>query len=331
MLRNNFLIIGGLAVLFLLSAGCLETDGSYEENGLKKISVRLPIPVVEAGQTPFYVAKEKGYYEEEGLDVTFNMGSPDANPVKMVALGTDEFGVLGGIDTLLVARAQEKDLKAVSVFHKDSNFPVILTLKNSGIETVQDLEGKKIGFFYGHISTDILRALLHKENINYSEVDVGFDYSQLISGQIDAEWAFRQTAGITLPSKGVEVNVIQPAEYGVTSHGYTIFAKRELIEEDSETVEKFLRATLRGLRYSVQNPEESVDILLKYDPKLDREIEMQRLQVYNNATSTDPYGYMDEKMFGDTCQRLLDEEVITEQINPADAFDPSFVVNLDIR
>lgn len=318
-------------LITLALAGCIESDNHVEKSELESISVRLPIPTVEAGQIPFYVAQEKGYYKDEGLDVTFNLGSPDTNPVKMVVVGADDFGVLGGIDTLLVARAQGKDLKAISVFHKDSNFPVILALKDSGIETVEDLEDKKIGFFYGHISTDILRAFLHQETINYSEVDVGFDYSQLISRQIDAEWAFRQTAGITLPSKGIEVNVIQPADYGITSHGYTLFTKAEFIEKNPEIVEKFLRATLKGLHYSVQNPEESVDILLKYDPKLDREIEMQRLQIYNSATSISPYGYMDDGMFEDTCQRLLDEEVITEQINSADAFDPYFVDHLNIR
>jgi NitT/TauT family transport system substrate-binding protein len=326
-LRGFGFIALALFLTFVL-LGCVSDNGNEPE--LEAVSVRLPIPVVEAGQTPFYVAEDLGFYEAEGLDLSFNMGSPELNPVKMVALSTDDFGVLGGPDTLLVARANEKDLMAVAVFHKNSNFPVILTLKESGLETLQGLEGKRIGFFYGHISTDILRALLHKEDIDYTEVDVGFDYSQLISGQIDAEWAFRQTAGITLPSKDVEINVIQPADYGVVSHGYTIFARGDFIEKNPEVVEKFLRATLKGLQYSLQHPEESVDILVKRDPKLDREIELQRLMVYNGATSKDPYGFMSRQMFEETAERLLAENVIEEQINIDEAFDASFVQKLSI-
>jgi NitT/TauT family transport system substrate-binding protein len=318
------IIAAVLIIALLLFLGC--TNTTTETN----VSVRLPIPVVEAGQTPFYVANDLGFYEVEGLNVIFNLGSQELNPVSMVTLGTDDFGVLGGPDTLVVARDKDKPLKAIAVLHENSNFPVILTLKDSGIETLKDLDEKKVGFFYGHISTDILRALFNKESIAVQEVDVGFDYSQLLSKSIDAQWAFRQTAGITLPSKGVKLNVIQPADYGINSHGYTIFVREEFITKNPEIIEKFLRATLKGVRYSAKHPEKSIDILLKYDSKLDKDTELQRLAVYNLATSTKPYGKMTYDMFDETMQRLLDEKVISKSIDAKDLFDNSFVKNIQV-
>lgn len=86
----------------------------------------------------------------------------------------------------------------------------------------------------------MLHNLLHKENIKYTEVDVGFDYDQLISGQIDAQWAFTVTAGLDLPAKGVEINVISPADYGLTTNTTTNYAND--------------RARLTNFAYQAQKP-----------------------------------------------------------------------------
>src|SRR5438046_1436831 len=127
------------------------------------------------------------------------MGSKELNPVKTVATNQDTFGVLGGPDTLLVARSKGQPLQAIAVLHRNSNFPCLLALKSSGITKVEQLTGKKVGFFYGHISTDVLRSFLRKTGVKVEEVDVGFDYTQLINGGVAAQWAFTVTAGIDLP------------------------------------------------------------------------------------------------------------------------------------
>jgi ABC-type nitrate/sulfonate/bicarbonate transport system substrate-binding protein len=123
------------------------------------VSVRLPIPIIEAGSTPFFVAIDKGYYLDEGLNVSIEMGSRELNPVKTVSTGSNTFGVLGGPDTLLTARSKGQPLRAIMVLHRNSNFPVLISLRSSNIAKVEDLRDQKVGFFYGHISTDVLRNL----------------------------------------------------------------------------------------------------------------------------------------------------------------------------
>ncbi len=328
---NKLIVIVSGVIIFLLILGCVSSNSNNDSKKLEKVSVRFPIPFVEAGQTPFYVALNKGYYAEEGLDVTFNHGSPELNPVKMILTKSDEFGLLGGPDTLLVARGKSQPLKAIAVFHKNANFVVLLSLKKSGLTKVEDLQGKKVGFYYGHISTDILHALFNKEKISVQEVDVGYNYSQLVSGQIDAQFAFRPTAGIDLPEKGIEINSIDPKDYGVSSHGYTLFAREDFIEKNPKTTEKFLRATLKGLKYSVNYPKESIEILAKYDAKINENIELKRLHIYNEPVSKNPYGFMDTQMFQETYDRLLTEKVVEKPFNVDDAFDTSFVNKLNIR
>lgn len=311
----------------ILLQGC---DKKEEINSSisNKVSVRLPIPVVEAGQTPFYVAYDKGFYKEEGLEVSFGMGSKELNPVKMVIAGKDTFGVLGGPDTLLTARSKGHHIKAVAILHKDSNFPCLITLKSSGITKLEQLQNKKIGFFYGHISTDVLRNMLHKNNINYKEVDVGFDYSQLIAKKIDAEWGFTVTAGLQLPYKGIDINIISPKDYNITTHGYTIFATDKTINDNPKMVAKFVKATLKGVDYMVKHPKIALQSLLKRNPKLNKDLSYKRLQKYIEVTSNGvnyPLGYMDKKMFLETYKRLKEEDVIKNNLNIEDAFTTKFI------
>jgi NitT/TauT family transport system substrate-binding protein len=292
------------------------------------VTVRLPIPIIESGQASFYLARDKGHYAEQNLDVTFELGSKELNPVKMVVTGQNTFGVLGGPDTLLVARSKGQPLKAIAVLHRNSNFPCLLTLKSSGITKLDQLQGKKIGFNYGHISTDVLRNLLRKGHVTCTEVDVGMDYSQLITGAVAGEWAFTVTAGLDLPAKGVEVNVIRPADYGIITHGYTIFATEKTIAENPDVVLRFLRASLRGVQDAVEHPDEATRSLLRWDSKLDFDLNLKRQKLYNAVTSDSeryPLGYMDKEMFQSTYDRLLEEKVIEKPFDVSDAFTTKFL------
>jgi len=301
---------------------------------MQAVSVRFPIPIIEAGQAVFYVAQDKGYYSQQGLNVHFNMGSQELNPVKTVATGQDTFGVLGGPDTLLVARSRGLKMKAIAVIHRNSNFSCLITLRSSGITRLPQLQGKKIGFFYGHISTDVLHALLHRNGIHYSEVDVGFDYNQLIAKRIDAEWGFTVTAGLDLPAKGVPINIISPADYGIVTQGYTIFANDSTLTAKPELVLRFLRATLKGINYTVQHPEEGRDSLLKRDPLLNSQLSLKRLNAYLAVTSDSkqyPPGYMDRNMFQSTYDRLEQEHVLHSAFPAEDAYTLSFLDQIDAK
>lgn len=320
-----------LSILLLLlaaavvSSGC---SGRRDASGPDEVSVRFPIPIVENGQTTFYVAQDGGFYSDEGLEVRFEMGSRELNPVKMVASGQDDFGILGGPDTLLVARSRKQRIKAIAVLHRNSNFSCLVTMAKSGITRLQQLQDSKIGFFYGHISTDVLRNLLHRYNIRYQEVDVGFDYNQLITGKIDAQWAFTVTAGLDLPARGIEINFIRPQDYGIVTHGYTIFATEEAIKTRHDMVLRFLRASLRGVKVTVEDPVGANKSLLRRNPELDPELSLKRQKAYNAVTSDSdefPPGYMDREMFQTTYNRLLEENVIQEQFDVSEAYTTEFL------
>lgn len=328
-MNKSFLkLVSVFALSIFIVAGCNTGTKQKKDDKLTEISVRMPIPIIEAGQTTFYAAQDQGYYKDEGLDVKFELGSKELNPVKMVATGQDDFAILGGPDALLTAVSKGQKLKAIAIIHRNSNFPCLLTLKSSGITKLEQLQDKKVGFFYGHISTDVLRALFNQNSINVTEVDVGFDYNQLIAGQIAAEWAFTVTAGLELPAKGVEINMISPADYGIITHGYTIFASEEMINNHPETVLGFLRASLKGVKFTMEHPDEALESLLKRDEKLDKDLNIIRQAAYNAVTSNSveySAGYMDFIMFKETYDRLVAEKVITEPLDIKQVYTTKFL------
>lgn len=313
-----------LLVTFLLTACAQSNQGQ----GLKEISVRLPIPVQDATMTPYFVTLDKGFYTQEGLDVTLNLGSSETNPVKMVAQKSDHIGVLGGPDTLLIAKSKGIDLVAIAVLHRNSDFPVLITLKESNITTIEQLQGKKIGFFYGHISTDVIRHLLAENNIRYEEVNVRLDFSQLIIKEIDAQWAFRTHGPVNLEDKGIELNIISPKEYGIRTHGLTFFTTKEMIQNNPELVKKWLKATIKGIQYMKQNRNKALQSVLERDPKLTLELERKKLDEYINPLSDSeeyPIGYMDHDMFKETYDRLSQQGLLENEFDIQEVYTTQFL------
>jgi len=324
-------VVALIAALLIVSSFTgfltLKEDSSQD---LEEVSLRLTVPFQDGFFAQFYVAQDKGFYAEEGLNVTFNLASEELNPVKMVATGADNFGLLGGPETLLIAKSRNQPLKAISLIHKESNFPVILTLKSSGITSIEELEGKKIGVSHGVVVTDLIKYVLNKEGINYQEISAGSNYNLLISGQVDAMWAFRTTAGFNLPHNGVEVNVLSFQDYDVVTHGYTLFTHDRTIETNPELVERFLRATFKGIEYTKNNPEEAVDIFLKRAPEMDRELELKKIKEsskYTKNTKDSPLGYMDDEIFKEIYDRLNTQGLLENQFEVSEMYTTRFLGN----
>lgn len=290
------------------------------------VSVRLPIPVADTGFAPFYLGVDKGFFAKNNLNVTLEPGTPELNPVKMLSQGTDQFAVLGAPELLLTALSKGAPLVGLALLHKDANLFGVITLKESRITQVSQLEGKKVGFFYGHISTDILRMLFKKENINVEEVDVGFDYSQLISGKLPAQWGASTTAGITLPAKGVEINFINPADYGIVTQGLIVVTTEKMIKEQPQTVQAFVKSVLEATTYSLDHVEESIQATIKRDPNFSPEVGEKQLAVYNPSIKrNNPIGNISEEVMQQTKEQMLTVDLIPVDLDIKSAYDPQFV------
>jgi NitT/TauT family transport system substrate-binding protein len=326
---NKRLIILLLFVVFLISGvWWFYSDSRPRNNKLVEVTLRLPIPVADTAFAPYYLAIDKGFFADHGLDVKLEPGTPELTPVKMVSQGIDQFGVVGGPELLFSGRSKGAPIVGIGLVHKDSDFVVVVALKKSGLERLSDLQNKKVGFFYGHISTDILHMLFNKENVKVKEVDVGFDYSSLLSGKLDAQWAFRTTAGISLPAKGVKLNVISPADYGILTQGHMIITNEQMIKEQGEVVQKFMNAVREAMAYSLQHTQEAIDATMRRDPNFKQSVGEKQLEIYNASMSKNsPLGWINEKDMMRTKRQMIDVGLLPRNFDLKSAYTTRFIQN----
>ena len=326
-MKNQLIFTITLICALLLLSGCGATGKAVLEPK-DTLSVRLPVPVMGAHFTQYFSAVDQGYYAKQNIDIKFNFGDPETNPIKMVAAGADDIGLIGSPETILIARSKGIPIKAIATFHRNSDFFVIVTKKDSGITKVEDLEGKKVGFFYGHSSTDIIRHLLNKNNVTVEEVNVGQDYSQFAAGKLDAQFAFRTIGEVILPAKGIEINVISPAEYGINTHGLTLFATEDTIKERPEVIERFLKATFKGVEFMLEEPDAALESILTRNPKLDPELQKKQLAIFSKPISNSeefPIGHMDHMMYKEAYDRLKEEGLLENEFDINEAFTTEFL------
>lgn len=160
---NKILITSVIVTLVVISTALFSVSNRPGNTALTEINLRLPIPVADTAFAPYYLAIDKGIFAKHGLHVRLEPGTPELNPVKMVSQGIDQFGVVGGPELLFSARAKGAPLVGIALLHKDSNFVVILTPKESGITKVSDLQGKKlVSFMVTYLPTSFVCFLGRK-------------------------------------------------------------------------------------------------------------------------------------------------------------------------
>ncbi len=239
-------------------------SNDFDKADLRKVSLRLAwVPdMAEAG---IFIAKEKGYYADEGLDLEIKQGGFGLDPFKLVASGTDTFGV-GGAGNLLLAREQGVPVIAIAAEFQDTPVGFIVKV-DSGIRNVKQFTGKRVGVQTG-ADTDVLyRALLSyndMESSDVKEIPIQYDMKPFLADQIDILPGYVTNQPITLKNQGIDTHVITAASEGVNMYGNIYFVTEETMRTKAEVVDRFNRATLKGWGFFFTNKSEAVEIVGKY-------------------------------------------------------------------
>ena len=215
-----------------------------------------------------YVAQEKGYFEDQGLDVEIRHASSGEH-LKLLLSGDVDFTTAAASSVLKRRSDPGLPIVAFALFGQRGQ-QGFLALKDSGIATPTDWEGRTFGYKVS-IPPDYL-AIVEDQQVDRSavqEVRVGFDPRVLTEGQVDILAIFKSNEPDTIRRMGFDVTLWDPADFGVPTLGLTYITREELANSDSDKVERFLKATMKALEYARDNRDEAIQIVMKYAPEED--------------------------------------------------------------
>lgn len=209
----------------------------------------------------YYAALEKGYYKEEGLDVTILERDLKYNPVDQVLNGKADFGVCNS-EILVHYLKGKKVVLLASIFQHS---PLVFISKNSPLlHSPYDFIGKNV--LMSTESQDIeLRAMLKKEGIPLSDLNLTDRFAtpeDYFDPDIDVIAAYLTNQPYYLDKKGVSYSVIYPSTYGIDFYGDALFTSQEEIKKSPERVRRFLRASLKGWQYALEHQDELIEIII---------------------------------------------------------------------
>lgn len=263
----------------LAGAACLMAALPADAQTPSKASLRLKW-LANAQFTGYFVALEKGYYREAGIDLTINPGGPNLLTENLVATGSDTFGVSGGTESVMAAREKGLPIVCVGIGHQITPF-VFITRQDGPVKTVQDFTGRKVtAWFTGaHL---VLQAILTSNGVPPAGVTITpqqVSFTPFINGDVDVVTATRYTdVGLVRKRLGAEaVRVFDPETFGISIPRDTVIVSEATAAANPKMVEAFLKASIRGWEDAKRDPKGAIDTVLKVSPTLDRTQESETL------------------------------------------------------
>lgn len=259
-----------LAVLLIAAGGWVAYRSSMPEKVAQTTVSRIKVQLKWLHQAQFaghYVAAQQGYYQEEGIEVELLPFDFASSPIERVVAGEVEFGVTGA-DELLIARAKGAKIRALAVIYQYS--PVVAyALSSSGIREPRDMVGKRLGMEPVINVESLMRAMIERQGVDFEReikvVKIGFDVDPILNGEVDIGTGYETNEPIQVEATGREVNIIAPYKYGIKMYGDVLFATEEMIENNPELVQGFVRATLKGWEEALADPRVGVEMTLRYE------------------------------------------------------------------
>lgn len=265
MKKISKILILCLILVFVVSCGKSKSN--------QKIKIVLDW-VPNTNHTGLYVAKDLGYFKEEGLDVEI-VQPPEGSTTALIGAGGAEFGI-SFQDTLAKSFARENPVPVTAVAAiLQHNTSGIISLKEKGIDSPKKLEGKKYATWEDNIEQAILKKLVTDDKGDFSKVKlIPYTITDVVTGlktDVDAVWVYYAWDGIATERAGLQTNFLKIRDYGEELDYYSpvIIANNDFLKKNPEIAKKVLKAIKKGYEYAIKNPEESAKILVKNSPELD--------------------------------------------------------------
>ena len=260
----------------------------------KDVRVMLDF-IIQGTHAPFFVAKEKGYYKSEGLNVTVDAGKGGTNTAVSVASNVYQFGYVDLV-TMINFNVQNPTNPLIAVYMAFDETPLaVVTLKSKGIKTPRDLHGRKIAGGPGTAVHDTISILLKAANaedvkIEWVNVSVQLWAAMLAKGEVDGIGGFTNSqipAAMAVGFKREDIFALRYSDYGTGLYGLALVTTKKYADENPGTVMGMVRAFNRGTLDTIRDPAAALSIMKAGDPMMRNDLEQVRLEVALGHTLTE--------------------------------------------
>ncbi|WP_018933081.1 ABC transporter substrate-binding protein [Gracilibacillus lacisalsi] len=317
-----FVIIG----MFIL-AGCGNEESTREE--LEEVTLVLDW-TPNTNHTGLYVAESKKYFEDEGLDVEIVMPG-EAGADQTVASGQAEFGI-SYQEQVTEARTQDIPLVSIAavIQHNTSGFAAP---EEKEITSPADFAGKTYGGWGAPVESAVIDALMKQEEASVEDVDIvnmgNTDFFTAVERDVDFAWIYYGWTGIEAELRGKEIDMIYLTDYSEKLDYYTpvITTNEDMIEENPETIKKFMAAVSRGYQDAIDNPEEAADILIEAQPDLDEELvhASQEWISPRYQDDADRWGEQSEEVWSNYAEFMFENDLLERELDVDAAYTNEFL------
>lgn len=256
----------------------------------------------------FYAAKEQGFYKEAGFDVIIRERDIESSAIKDVLDGKADFGVADS--SIVVQRLNDQPLVIASTIFQTSPL-IFISKKETNITSPYDLKGKKV-MFQRSVDDASLQALMELFSLSdkdYTFIPHNFDDWAILGGEIEVMSAYRSDQPFKYQQQNIEINITDPASYGIDFYGDLLFTTEERAKNDPDSVMRFVEATHKGWQYALNNQEEIVKLILsKYDQSASSDVLIQEARVTQSLIKANlaPMGTIIPARFNRIAQTYID-------------------------
>ena len=321
-------VLSMMLICVLLLSGCGSSNSEKNADDLKEISVVLDW-YPNALHAFMYEAIEKGYYEQEGLKVNIQFPSNSNDAISLVAAGKADIGLYYQQDIIQARANQNIPVKSIGAVVQGP-LNIVMSLKDKNITSPSDLVGKTIGYGGTELSEALIRSIMKSVGASDSDVtliNVGFDLmSSMTTGNVDATIGCLVNHEVPqMEEEGFEVNYFDLDDYGVPTFYEGVFlANDDAIENDSETLKAFLRASAKGFEDMKADPEEALRILLDNQNKenfpLSETVEKKSIDVLLPIMETSDAAFLSQsdKVWQENIDWMREQNLITGDVSVDD-------------
>lgn len=286
----------------------------------------------------FYLAKARGYYEAEGIDLTINPGGPNLLTENLVATGADTFGLSGGTDSVFAARERNLPVVCVGIAHQQTPF-FFVARADGPIRTLQDFRGKTITTWFTGANY-VLLGMLAKAGLRQGDFTLQpqqVSVTPFVDGQIDVVTATKYNEFYTLMTRmgRDRLRTFVAEDQGITFPRDTLIVSETTARQRPEMVRGFLRASIKGWREALRDGKAGVDAVMAIAPSLDRAhqefmlVEAGKLMTAGAAAQQGLF-WIDEAAVRSAHDFLREHGVIKQPVDLARAYDGSFLAAIPV-